>query len=70
MTHFQKTASTMDMDDCALIMDKVRCMERLVRQETIKMNEEITMENTHEWKDWNVICQTRNISMKGSVMTG
>ena len=27
MTHFQKTASTMDMDDCALIMDKVRCMK-------------------------------------------
>ena len=59
MTHFQKTASIMDMDDCALIMDKVRCMERLVRQETIKMNEEITLEINHEWEDWNVICQTR-----------
>ena len=58
MTHFQKTASTMDMDDCALIMDKVRCMERLVRQETIKMNEEITLEINHEWEDWNVVCQT------------
>ena len=49
MTHFQKTASTMDMDDSALIMDMMRCMERLVGQETIKMNEEITMENTHEY---------------------
>ena len=59
MTHFQKTALTMDMDDSALIMDKVRCMERLVRQETIKINEEITLEINHEWEDWNVICQTR-----------
>ena len=49
----------MDMDDCALIMDKVRCMERLVLQDTIKMNEEITLEISHEWEDWNVICQTR-----------
>ena len=47
----------MDMDDSALIMDKARYMERLVGQETIKMNEEITMENTYEWKDWNVIDQ-------------
>ena len=39
----------MDMDDSALIMDMMRCMERLVGQETIKMNEEITMENTHEY---------------------
>ena len=59
MTHFQKTASTMDMDDSALIMDMMRCMERLVRQETIKMNEEITLEINHEWEDWNVVCQTR-----------
>ena len=59
MTHFQKTASTMDMDDSALIMDMMRCMERLVGQETIKMNEEITLEINHEWEDWNVICQTR-----------
>ena len=36
----------------------------------IKMNEEITLENDHEWEDWNVIYQTRNMSMKGSVMTG
>ena len=34
------------------------------------MNEEITLENDHEWEDWNVIYQTRNISMKGSVVTG
>ena len=58
MTYFQKTASTMDMDDSALIMDKVRCMERLVLQDTIKMNEDITLEISHEWEDWNVICQT------------